>query len=74
MSGLLRFCEALNLQIIVERVETDGQLSALASSAEIIVQGWYYSKAVSGELVVDFARRRQEGPALPANLPEAKAI
>ncbi|EHK63643.1 EAL domain-containing protein [Achromobacter arsenitoxydans] len=65
MSGLLRFCEALNLQIIVEGVETDVQLSALESSAEIIVQGWYYSKAVPGEHVVDFARRRQQMPAAP---------
>lgn len=67
MSGLLRFCEALNLQIIVEGVETDKQLSALASSAEIIVQGWYYSKAVPGEHIVDFARRRQQMPAMPAH-------
>lgn len=74
MSGLLRFCEALNLQIIVEGVETEAQLSALASSAEIIVQGWYYSKAVSGDHLVDFARRRQEAPALPAQLSNAAAI
>ena len=47
MSGLLRFCEALNLQIVVEGVETTG-ISALESSAEIIVQGWYFSKALPG--------------------------
>ena len=46
MSGLLRFCEALNLQIVVEGVET--RISALESSAEIIVQGWYFSKALPG--------------------------
>ena len=74
MSGLLRFCEALNLQIIVEGVETDGQLSALDSSAEIVVQGWYYSKAVSGEHLVDFARRRRELSALPAHPASAAAI
>ncbi|MGV2904584.1 PTS sugar transporter subunit IIC/EAL domain-containing protein [Achromobacter sp. AGC25] len=69
MSGLLRFCEALNLQIIVEGVETDQQLMALASPAEIIVQGWYYSKALSGDSVVDFTRRRQAGSPLPAHPP-----
>ena len=47
MSGLLRFCEALNLQIVVEGVETK-EISALESSAEIIVQGWYFSKALPG--------------------------
>ncbi|MCH2000156.1 PTS sugar transporter subunit IIC, partial [Achromobacter xylosoxidans] len=38
MSGLLRFCEALDLQIIV--------------------QGWFYSKALSGDDMMEFARRR----------------
>jgi EAL domain-containing protein (putative c-di-GMP-specific phosphodiesterase class I) len=66
MSGLLRFCEALNLQIIVEGVETDQQLMALDSPAEIIVQGWYYSKALSGDSLVDFTRRRQAAPPMPA--------
>lgn len=58
MSGLLRFCEALDLQIIVEGVETPEQLAALDSSAELIVQGWLYSKALSGEDMVAFARHR----------------
>ncbi|CAB3891546.1 PTS sugar transporter subunit IIC/EAL domain-containing protein [Achromobacter anxifer] len=66
LNGLLRFCEALNLQIVVEGVETDQQLTALESPAEIIVQGWYYSKALSGEQLMEFARRRQAGPPLRA--------
>lgn len=64
MSGLLRFCEALDLRIIVEGVETREQLAALESSAEIIVQGWFYSKALSGDAMMAFARR--EPPAAPA--------
>jgi PTS system cellobiose-specific IIC component len=63
MSGLLRFCEALDLQIIVEGVETQEQLAALESSAEIVVQGWFYSKALSGEHLVEFARRRMPAAA-----------
>ena len=59
MSGLLRFCEALNLQIVVEGVETDKEISALESSAEIIVQGWYFSKALPGPGLMDYARRRE---------------
>lgn len=66
MSGLLRFCEALNLQIIVEGVETDQQLRALTSSAEIIVQGWYYSKALTGEHIMDYTRQRQKAPPMQA--------
>ena len=67
MGGLLRFCEALDLQIIVEGVETQEQLAALESSAEIIVQGWFYSKALSGEHLVDFARRRMPAAARSDN-------
>ncbi len=63
MSGLLRFCEALDLQIIVEGVETQEQISALESSAEIIVQGWYYSRALPGERIVDFAQQRMAAAA-----------
>ncbi|MGB3436361.1 PTS sugar transporter subunit IIC/EAL domain-containing protein [Achromobacter sp.] len=66
LNGLLRFCEALNLQIVVEGVETDQQLKALASPAEIIVQGWYYSKALPGDSLMDYARRRQAAPPAPA--------
>ncbi|CAB3666920.1 hypothetical protein LMG3458_00889 [Achromobacter deleyi] len=63
MSGLLRFCEALDLQIIVEGVETQEQISALESSAEIIVQGWFYSRALPGDSVVQFARQRMQAAA-----------
>ncbi len=63
MSGLLRFCEALDLQIIVEGVETQEQISALESSAEIIVQGWFYSKALPGDRIEEFARRRMPATA-----------
>lgn len=68
MSGLLRFCEALDLRIIVEGVETREQLTALESSAEIIVQGWFYSKALSGDAMMAFARREQ-----PAAVPGGSA-
>ncbi|MGS1109710.1 PTS sugar transporter subunit IIC/EAL domain-containing protein [Achromobacter anxifer] len=66
LNGLLRFCEALNLQIVVEGVETDQQLMALESPAEIIVQGWYYSKALSGDSLMDYAQGRQAAPPVRA--------
>jgi len=69
MSGLLRFCEALDLQIIVEGVETQEQISALESSAEIIVQGWFYSRALPGDSVVEFARQRMQAAAQDAAAP-----
>jgi sensor c-di-GMP phosphodiesterase-like protein len=47
-------------------VETDQQLMALESPAEIVVQGWYYSKALSGDSLMDYARQRQAAPPLRA--------
>ena len=61
LAGLLRLCEALNLRIIVEGVETVEQLRALTSSAGIVVQGWYYSKALPAEDVAAYVRERAEG-------------
>lgn len=59
MDGLLRFCEALNLGIVVEGVETEAQYQALQSSAELMVQGWYFSKALPGDAVPAFVHARQ---------------
>ena len=49
LNGLLRFCEVLELGIVVEGVETREQLDALQSSSELIIQGWYFSPALEGE-------------------------
>lgn len=58
LNGLLRFCEALNLAVVIEGVETQEQLDFLQSSAELIIQGWYFSKALPAEQIPDFVRER----------------
>ncbi len=58
MDGLLRFCEALHLAIVVEGVETEAQYQALDSPSELMVQGWYFCRAMPGELVPGFAQER----------------
>ena len=56
LNGLLRFCETLNLDVVVEGVETQEQLDFLQSSSELIIQGWYFSKALPGGQIPPFVR------------------
>ncbi|WP_339471820.1 EAL domain-containing protein [Pseudomonas sp. EL_65y_Pfl1_R83] len=58
MTGMLRFCEALNLGVVVEGVETAEQLAFLNTGAELIIQGWYFSKALPGDQLEGFVRAR----------------
>lgn len=58
MQGLLRFAEALDLDIVVEGVETEAQLKALTSERELVIQGWYFSKSLSGDAMATYARQR----------------
>ncbi|AZE89698.1 EAL domain-containing protein [Pseudomonas orientalis] len=58
LTGMLRFCEALNLGVVVEGVETAEQLAFLNTGAELFIQGWYFSRALPGDEMPQFARER----------------
>ncbi|PRA23040.1 PTS sugar transporter subunit IIC/EAL domain-containing protein [Pseudomonas poae] len=58
LTGMLRFCEALNLGVVVEGVETAEQLAFLNTGAELFIQGWYFSKALPGDQLEGFVRER----------------
>ncbi|KAF1029151.1 MAG: putative cyclic di-GMP phosphodiesterase PdeB [Pseudomonas sp.] len=58
LTGMLRFCEALKLGVVVEGVETAEQVAFLESSAEVIVQGWFYSKALPEDQMAAFVQQR----------------
>lgn len=58
LTGMLRFCEALNLGVVVEGVETAEQLAFLNTGAELFIQGWYFSRALPGDEVPQFVRKR----------------
>ncbi|KRP70753.1 MULTISPECIES: PTS sugar transporter subunit IIC/EAL domain-containing protein [Pseudomonas] len=58
LTGMLRFCEALNLGVVVEGVETAEQLAFLSTGPELIIQGWYFSKALPGDQLPRFVRER----------------
>ncbi|KTC63585.1 PTS sugar transporter subunit IIC [Pseudomonas fluorescens ABAC62] len=59
LTGMLRFCEALNLGVVVEGVETAEQLAFLQTGPELIIQGWYFSKSLPGDQVEGFVRKRE---------------
>ena len=68
LNGLLRFCETLKLKVVVEGVETREQLDFLQSSAELTIQGWYYSKSLPGEQIPGFvSQRARDAQALKAD-------
>ena len=58
LTGMLRFCEALNLGVVVEGVETAEQLAFLSTGPELFIQGWYFSKALPGDQLPRFVRER----------------
>ncbi|MFB3305459.1 EAL domain-containing protein [Pseudomonas sp. AMR01] len=60
LTGMLRFCEALNLGVVVEGVETAEQLAFLNTGTELFIQGWYFSKALPGDQVPGFVREREQ--------------
>ncbi len=55
MDGLLRFCEALQLGVVVEGVETEAQYRTLHYQGDLLVQGWYFSRAMPGDQIPQFA-------------------
>ncbi|KRP41898.1 PTS system, lactose/cellobiose family IIC component [Pseudomonas libanensis] len=58
LTGMLRFCEALKLGVVVEGVETAEQLGFLSTGPEMFIQGWYFSKALPGDQLPGFVRER----------------
>lgn len=58
LDGLLAFADALDLDVVVEGVETADQLSALADGRDLAIQGWYFAKALEPAQLVEFAGAR----------------
>lgn len=59
LTGMLRFCEALDFGVVVEGVETAEQLAFLSHGPELFIQGWYFSKALPGDQMPRFVRERR---------------
>lgn len=68
LSGILNLCHGLQLQVVVEGVETAEQMQALhmASTHDMGIQGWYFSKSLPGDALRQFTQKR--------HLPEASAL
>ncbi|KKD60243.1 signal protein [Grimontia sp. AD028] len=57
--SLTGIAKQLGMNIIVEGVETQEQLDIVSREADVVIQGWYYSKAVSASEVRNYALQRQ---------------
>lgn len=70
LSGILHMCHGLGLRVIVEGVETCEQLQTLDAACEddVLVQGWYFSKALDAEQLQVFAMLRQPRPSQVAGI------
>ena len=58
IQGVLRFADTLNLSVVVEGVETETQLNQIRDGRERTIQGWYYSRSLSGQQFPEFVRAR----------------
>lgn len=55
--SLVKFAHSLNLDVVVEGLETGDQLAHLARYQNISVQGWYYAKAMPAEALEGFVTK-----------------
>lgn len=58
--AIINMAKGLNLNIIAEGVETKEQVSYLTENGVRFLQGWYYSKALSIEKLIDLLNREQQ--------------
>lgn len=59
MAGLLRFAETLGLGAVIEGVESESQLQVFAGQGDLVIQGWYFSKALGADRLPEYVRERQ---------------
>ncbi len=55
--GLIALAQRLEIDIVVEGVETREQLACLPCSPRIAVQGWLYSRSLDGDQMPQFVRQ-----------------
>ncbi|MBR2847030.1 MAG: EAL domain-containing protein [Clostridia bacterium] len=55
--GIIALAHSLNIKVICEGVETDGQNELVSASDCDFIQGWYYSKPIPAEECESFIRQ-----------------
>ncbi len=61
VKSLIALSKDMNLDCVVEGVETEEELRTLSKLGNIMVQGYYYSPPMEGEAVRQYLRREGEG-------------
>jgi diguanylate cyclase (GGDEF)-like protein/PAS domain S-box-containing protein len=62
VNTIIAMGHGLDMELVAEGVETEEQLAYLAGSGCSVVQGFYYSRALSPEDLEEFCRGRQPKP------------
>lgn len=57
--SIIEMANRLGLEVIAEGVETYEQVEALESHGAMLMQGWYFSKALSFADMIEFMKRNQ---------------
>ena len=58
-SAIERMIQGLEMNIVVEGVETEAERLAITNSATTTIQGWYYSKSLPVDLFCEYVRSNQ---------------
>jgi lactose/cellobiose-specific phosphotransferase system IIC component len=56
-TSICKLAQELGLQVVAEGVETEAQLTLVKQAGVHLVQGWYFSKAVSWDEALDYYRQ-----------------
>jgi diguanylate cyclase (GGDEF)-like protein/PAS domain S-box-containing protein len=70
VTAMISMTKSLHLNVIAEGVETEAQLSFLREHHCDEVQGYYFSKPVSGEEATSMLQRNQKCRLLPDGMPD----
>lgn len=63
--NLQTVAQSLDLETIVEGVETQAQLDAMGDNYPFTVQGWFYSKSLTRQKLVEFVQGRNDLKTVP---------
>lgn len=60
--GLIKFAHSLDLEVVVEGLDSAEQLAHLEQYRNVSVQGWFYAKAMTPDALLAFVAQRNGGP------------
>lgn len=69
--AMLKVAKELEMDCVVEGVETQAQLDLIPQTSAISIQGWYYAKSMPHDALLDYIHVHSATPYLNANVGSA---